>query len=118
LLSVKKDIIDTLLLIVKDTCKFNFIKGCPLNNLIQELSPSDTEFRIALEDVYLHFENMIKIALDKAIETKEIKKCNTKELSMFIVALIEGALITAKKSQNEQNYLIVIKQLELHLKNL
>lgn len=118
LLTIEQNIINELLSIIKDTSKFNFIKGCPLNNLIQELSPSDKEFKNALESVYLHFENIIKIALDKAIFIKEIKECNTKELSMFIVALIEGALITAKKSQNEQNYLIVINQLELHLKNL
>ncbi len=118
LLTVEKNIIDELLLIIKDTSKFNFIKGCPLNNLIQELSPSDEEFKNALESVYLHFENIIKMALDKAIELKEIKQCNSKELSMFIVALIEGALITAKKSQNKLNYLIVINQLELQLKNL
>ncbi len=118
LLTIEKNIIDELLLIIKDTSKFNFIQGCPLNNLIQELSPSDKEFKIALESVYLHFEDIIRIALDKAILLNEIKQCDTKELSMFIVALIEGALITAKKSQNKQNYLIVINQLELQLKNL
>ena len=118
LLTVEKNIINELLSIIKDTSKFDFVKGCPLNNLIQELSQSDEEFKNALESVYLHFEDIIKNALDRAIEIKEIKQCNTKELSMFIVALIEGALITAKKSQNEQNYLIVINQLELHLKNL
>ncbi|WP_294954527.1 TetR/AcrR family transcriptional regulator [Sulfurovum sp.] len=118
LLTIEKNIIDELLLIIKDTSKFNFIKGCPLNNLIQELSPSDKDFKDALEGVYLHFENIIKIALDKAIAINEIKKCDTKKLSMFIAALIEGALITAKKSQNEQNYLIVINQLELQLQKL
>ncbi len=118
LLTVEKNIIDELLSIIKDTSKFNFTKGCPLNNLIQELSPTDKEFKNTLEKVYLHFEGIIRTALDKAIETKEIKQCNTEELSMFIVALIEGALITAKKSQNEHNYLIVIKQLEIQLKNL
>lgn len=118
LLSAEENIIDELLSIIKDTSKFDFIKGCPLNNLIQELSPSDEEFKNTLENVYLHFENIIELALDRAIEIKEIKQCDTKELSMYIVALIEGALITAKKSQNKQNYLTVIKQLELHLKNL
>ncbi|WP_455757785.1 TetR/AcrR family transcriptional regulator [Sulfurimonas sp.] len=118
LLTIEKNIIDELLSIIKDTSKFNFVKGCPLNNLIQELSPSDKEFKSALENVYLYFEDIIKTALDKAIELKEIKQCDTKELSMFIVALIEGALITAKKSQNEKNYLIVINQLELQLKSL
>ena len=118
LLRVEKNIIDELLSIIKDTSKFDFIKGCPLNNLIQELSPSDKDFKNALESVYLHFENIIKLSLDKAVDLGEIKECNTKELSMYIVALIEGALITAKKSQNKQNYLVVIRQLELQLKNL
>lgn len=114
----KNNIIKELITIIKDKNNINFKYGCSLNNLIQELSSCDEDFKLALEQLYLNLENIIQDALNKAIILKEIKPCHSKNKSMYIVALIEGALITAKKSQDINHYYIVINQLEKELLNL
>ena len=118
LYDIDSNIIKELIKIIKDTKNIDFKKGCSINNLIQELSACDIDFKNALEKVYLKLENIIEDALKKAIALNEIKECNTKDVSMFVVALIEGALITAKKSQDINCYYIVINQLEEYLNNL
>ena len=82
-----------------------------MNNLVQEISPKDKDFKIALEDVYLHFEGLIQQALDKAVSQGEIKHDDTRALSIYIVASMEGCLGTAKKSQDGQIFYDCISQL-------
>jgi TetR/AcrR family transcriptional repressor of nem operon len=118
LLKYKENICDELLRLIKNRNNFDFTCGCKLNNLMQELSPIDEDFKIALEKVYLRFENIIEEVLNKAVKNGEIKHNDTKALSMFVVASIEGCLGTAKKSQDGNYFQICISQLELFLNSL
>ena len=67
LLKYEENICDELMKLIKNRNNFDFTCGCKLNNLMQELSPIDEDFKIALEKVYLRFENIIEEVLIKAI---------------------------------------------------
>ena len=118
LLQYDANIIDELLKLIKDRKKFDFITGCKVNNLIQELSSKDKEFKSALEVVYFRFEKIIEEVLQKAIVNNEIKHDDAKALGIYVVASLEGCLITAKKSHNADMFQDCISQLELFLNSL
>ncbi len=118
LLTYEKDICNEMLKLIKNRENFDFTCGCKLNNLMQELSPLDKDFKEALEKVYFKFENIIERVLDKAFLNKEIKEHDNKALSMFIVASIEGCLGTAKKSQDGNHFETCISQLEIFINSL
>jgi len=114
----KENIIDELIKILKDREGFDFTNGCKLNNMVQELSPIDKDFKIALEKIYFVFENIFEEVLNNAVIAGELKHYDVKALSIFTVASFEGCLATAKKSQDGQVYQTCISQLELFLKSL
>lgn len=118
LLKYEEHICDEMMNLIKNRNNFDFNCGCKLNNLMQELSPIDKDFKEALEIVYLKFENIIEQVLDKAVAKNEIVHNDTKALSMFVVASIEGCLGTAKKSQDGSYFQTCISQLELLLNSL
>jgi len=118
LLKYDKNIIDELIKLLRARDSFDFNLGCKLNNLVQELSSKDKDFKNALESVYFHFESLIEQALNNAIKVDEIPNQDTKSLSIYIVASLEGCLGTAKKSQDGQIFFQCISQLELFLNSL
>ena len=95
LLKYEENICDELMKLIKNRNNFDFTCGCKLNNLMQELSPIDEDFKIALEKVYLRFENIIEEVLIKAIKKGEIKHNDTNvsitmpRQSYAIVKLVE-----------------------------
>lgn len=113
LLKCEKNICEELMKAIKNRKNYNFSCGCKLNNMMQELSPLDNDFKLALEKIYLTFENIFEKVLDKAVEIGEIKHDDTKALSLYVVASIEGCLGTAKKSQDGTYFQSCISQLEL-----
>ncbi len=113
LLFLEDNYIDEMFKLFKDRENFDFRVGCKLNNLVQELSHKDDDFKKSLEKVYFRFEHIIKLVLDKAIENKEIKCDDTKKLAIFTVASIEGCLGTAKKSHDGHLFIDCISQLEI-----
>jgi len=118
LLTHKENIIDEIIKLIKNRKDFDFVHGCKLNNLVQELSPIDNDFKNALEKVYVNFESVFETVLIKAIESGEIKHDDPKALSMYIVASLEGCLGTAKKSQDGAVFQTCISQLDLFLQSL
>lgn len=118
LLQAEENICEALMELIKNRNNFDFACGCKLNNLVQELSPVDRDFKVALEVVYVEFESIIEQVLKKAIANKEIAHPDTKALAMYIVASIEGCLGTAKKSQDGTYFQTCISQLELFLNSL
>lgn len=114
ILNEKDNFIDKMLRVfnAKDDTVFY---GCRLNNLVQELSHKDEDFKKELEIVYLRFEEIIENVLKKAIKNGEISHKNPKKLSIFIVASLEGCVATAKKSQNVKSYQNCIDELRVYL---
>ena len=114
----KKNFMEKTFAVLYERSGFDFVKGCPLNNLVQELSPVDIDFKIKLEQLYFKFENILEEIIQKAVETDGLKVEDTKAFAVFFLAAVEGAISTGKKSQSEEHYTLVIKELEKIIKNM
>ncbi|MCR8710441.1 TetR/AcrR family transcriptional regulator [Aliarcobacter butzleri] len=93
-------------------------RGCPLANLIQEMSNHDKDFEVLLKNKYDGLRNMIENIIKKAIENNELYATDTKDLSLFILSFIEGNILTAKAFKDKNVYEKNIKYLFNHLKSL
>lgn len=93
-------------------------RGCPLANLIQEMSNHDKDFEVLLKNKYDELRNMIENIIKKAIENNELYATDTKDLSLFILSFIEGNILTAKAFKDKNIYEKNIKYLFNHLKSL
>lgn len=96
---------------LRDTSVRDFKRGCPIANIVQEMSNIDEDFNVLMKSIYEVFRANVKTILDKAIEVKELKPCDTKKLALFITSTLEGAILSAKASGKEQDYLDVIEEL-------
>jgi TetR/AcrR family transcriptional repressor of nem operon len=86
---------------------FDFKHGCALNNLVQEMSPVDTDVAKALLEVYHDLEQSYFLALrDETISDTE-----KKALAKMMVATVEGAIMAAKAAQDKAPYMQIIEQL-------
>lgn len=92
-------------------------RGCPLANLIQEMSNHDKDFETLLKNKYDGLRNIIENILIKAIENNEFTTKDTKNLSLFILSCIEGNILTAKAFKDKSIYEKNIKDLFHYLKN-
>lgn len=102
---------------LRDTSVRDFKRGCPIANVVQEMSNIDEDFNTLMKSIYGAFRANIKAILDKAIEVHEMKPCNTTKLALFITSTIEGAILAAKASGNVQDYVDVIEELIEHIEN-
>lgn len=96
---------------LRETTERDFKRGCPIANIVQEMSNIDLDFNTLMKSIYEAFHTNVQIILDKAIEAKELKSCDTAKLALFITSTLEGAILSAKASGNEQDYLDVIEEL-------
>lgn len=112
ILDVNENYVDSIFKVLKNTDSFNFIYGCRLNSLVQELSHQDDDFKIALEKVFFRFEEIFEEALIKAKEQNEIEHNDIKQLAIYVVASIQGCLSSAQKSQDGNIFENCILQLE------
>ena len=100
---------------IKDTTNRDFNKGCPIANIVQEMSNIDEDFKVLMEEIYQTFRKNIKDILDLAIKKDEMKECDTTKLALYIVSTIEGAILSAKATGNIQDYLDVIDILSSYI---
>ena len=100
---------------LRDTSVRDFKRGCPIANIVQEMSNIDEDFNVLMKSIYGAFRANIKAILDKAIEVGEMKPCDTTKLALFITSTIEGAILAAKASGNAQDYVDVIEELIVHI---
>ena len=100
---------------LRDTSVRDFKRGCPIANIVQEMSNIDEDFNTLMKFIYGAFRAKVKAILDKAVEVKEMKPCDTTNLALFITSTIEGAILAAKASGNAQDYVDVIEELIEHI---
>lgn len=93
--------------------------GCPLNNLIQEMSPLDDEFRHHLQQVQFIWHKAISDALERGQAKGNVRTdVDCEEVAMFIVAAVEGCIGTAKNLQSREAYSSCMNQLKRYVENL
>lgn len=89
----------------------DFKRGCPLANLVQEMSNIDEDFDRTLKVIYAQFRKVFKSIYDAAISASEMKEGDSGKLALFSVALLEGAILSAKASGNSQDYFDSVEML-------
>jgi len=75
--------------------------GCPLNNLSQEMSTIDENFRTRLDEIYTNWRASIVETLDKGKEHNYVaNSLDTKQFATVFVATLEGCIGMAKSAQD------------------
>jgi TetR/AcrR family transcriptional repressor of nem operon len=100
---------------LRDTSVRDFQRGCPIANVVQEMSNIDEDFNTLMKSIYGAFRTNVKAIFDKAVTVGEMKPCDTTKLALFTTSTIEGAILSAKATQNVQDYVDVIDELIEHI---
>lgn len=84
---------------------FEIRYGCPLNNLIHELSGTDEDFSTQLASIMDTWHDALTDALQRGVDANIIRAdVNVPQLAYFIIASIEGSLSIAKAVRDEETY--------------
>lgn len=97
--------------IIQDIEGRDLKRGCPIANLVQEMSNVDEDFNATMKEIYIHFRMGFKAIFDKAVEVGELKACDTTKLALFTASALEGAILSAKASGEPKDYLITVEML-------
>ncbi len=93
--------------------------GCPLNNLMQEMSPLDEAFRLSLNALFEDWLAVVKQALARGKKSGEVKQeIDSAETAFFIVAALEGCIGMSKNTQSVAAYRGCLGQLVRYLDTL
>lgn len=97
---------------IRDMTDDTFVLGCPLNNLVQEMSPVDDEFKTHLDHILQAWQAVIEQALIKGQEQNRIRRdVDCEAAALFIVSAWEGCWGMAKNRQSAQTFRICMAQL-------
>lgn len=81
--------------------------GCPLGNLAQEMAPIDEGFRIRLNKIYQLWHDSLAQAITRAQQQGlVIQDIDARQVSIMIVATLEGCLSAGKISQDINQLLL------------
>ncbi len=93
--------------------------GCPLNNLMQEMSPLDEGFRIRLEKVVATMTHFIETGIRNGQQAGNIKPTvNARQMAYFILSSVEGSYGIAKALQSKEAFDESIEQLALFVETI
>jgi TetR/AcrR family transcriptional repressor of nem operon len=93
--------------------------GCPLNNLMQEMSPLNEEFKVHLSAVLKTWQDTILSALKRAQKAGLLRKdVDTRAAALFTVSAFEGCVSVAKNLQSPKELRLCLDQLDGYLDNL
>ena len=97
----------------------HILLGCPLNNLIQELSGSRPVFQKKLQAVMELWVNETQKLLTSAKKDGYLNKSvKTRDLAEFIVSCQESAFAMSKAMNNLKPARTIVKNLKTHISNL
>jgi TetR/AcrR family transcriptional regulator, transcriptional repressor for nem operon len=80
--------------------------GCPLNNLIQEMSPLDEDFRLRMKNIVEQIQQSVAAALQRGKSAGFIRQdVDALAVGRFFFSSIEGSYTMAKVSQNREAFI-------------
>ncbi|WP_324780336.1 TetR family transcriptional regulator C-terminal domain-containing protein [Thiobacillus sedimenti] len=86
--------------------------GCPLNNLMQEMSPVDEGFRLRLNGVFEAWVGVVAAALARGRTAGEVRSdVDPDATAFFIVSALEGCVGMSKNTQSVAAYRGCLAQL-------
>jgi AcrR family transcriptional regulator len=104
--------------LIEDT-DFDIQYGCPINNLIQEMSPIKKSYKTTLKSIIDNWKKAIVIELENGKKNGKVNKnIDSKSVADFIIVSYEGLRGTGKVYQNFELYKSYIKQLQFYLNTL
>jgi TetR/AcrR family transcriptional regulator, transcriptional repressor for nem operon len=78
-------------------------RGCPLNNLAQEMSPLDEGLRGRIEKVYVMWREGLAAAFTRGIKAGTVRSdISPRKVAAFVVAAQSGIMGTAKAAQSAE----------------
>jgi TetR/AcrR family transcriptional regulator, transcriptional repressor for nem operon len=93
--------------------------GCPLNNLMQEMSPLDKDFQACLNDILSIWQSTVENALRAEQRTGGIRPdVDCHAAALFIVSAWEGCIGIAKSQQSLSNFSLCMQQLHGYMLGL
>jgi TetR/AcrR family transcriptional repressor of nem operon len=93
--------------------------GCPLNNLMQEMSPLDDGFKKRLNAVLGEWQDAFTDALLRAQQQGRVRKdVDCRAAALFLVSAWEGCIGVAKSLQSVKEFQLCMIQLESYLRSL
>lgn len=76
-------------------------RGCPLNNLAQEMSPIDSDFRARARQAFDEWQDALIQAMERGKAAGNVKEdLDSKSIALLIVATLEGCMCLAKNMQS------------------
>lgn len=93
--------------------------GCPLNNLMQEMSPVDERFRLQLNAVFQAWVGVVAAALERGKASGEVRSdVDAASTAFFIISALEGCIGMSKNTQSVAAYRSCLGQLGRFLDTL
>ena len=93
--------------------------GCPLNNLMQEMSPLDAAFKARLTLILNAWQTAIRNALVTGQRQRQIRaNVDCEAAALFIVSAWEGCWGVAKNMQSVKTFRLCIAQLQDYVLSL
>ncbi len=120
-LAESTDPITTLVQIVKGTLLTDDAVdgGCPVNNLAQEMSPLDEEFRKRLAKLFREWQDAVAGALRRGQKSKQVRQdVNASDEAVYLTATYEGYISFAKTAQDAGVLRSGIKMMTRYLETL
>ena len=79
--------------------------GCPLNNLTQEMSPLDEEFRRRIDAIFDEWRGAFARAIERAQAAGTVRKdVDAQQVAAFLVAAAEGSFGLAKGARSRKMF--------------
>lgn len=93
--------------------------GCPLNNLAQEMSPINEEFRIHINKIFHEWHEALVGVLKRGIEAgRIIDEIDPESVATFILACVEGSIGLAKNERDIGPLIRTTDEIERYLVSL
>ena len=93
--------------------------GCPLNNLMQEMSQVDETFRLHLNGLFQDWVGVVRDALTRGQTSGEVRQdVDAAETAFFIVSSLEGCIGMSKNTQSVAAFRGCLAQLGRYLDTL
>jgi AcrR family transcriptional regulator len=93
--------------------------GCPLNNLMQEMSPVDEDFRNRLNRILALWQDAFEDALRRGQVGGQVRaEVNCRAAALFIVSAWEGCAGVAKNMQSVESFRACMSQLQSYVAGL
>jgi AcrR family transcriptional regulator len=90
--------------------------GCPLNNLAQEMSPINEEFRVRINLIFHEWHEALMGVVKRGKEAGHIKpEVDPRAVATFILSIVEGSIGLAKNEHDLAPFIRCADEMERYL---